>query len=161
MAQFLELTNWGLTVSFSELLPRSRSQLLLFFSVGYLRRKSQRSESWRISKGYRVELRRRAFLKGRRQNEVKWPYSRQISMKSISGLLADKRTEEPCTVLGPWNTPPHACDLFTLKQVFGPLWFAACPCTRGATSCSISPRRGLELNNEGHYPFIQPLCSEV
>jgi hypothetical protein len=23
------------------------------------------------------------------------------------------------------------------------------------------PRRSLELNNKGHYPFIQPLCSEV
>jgi hypothetical protein len=26
---------------------------------------------------------------------------------------------------------------------------------------SISPRRSLELNNKGHYPFIQPLCGEV
>src|SRR6202043_3383172 len=37
-------------------------------AVGSLRRKSRRTESWRISNGYRVELRRRAFLKGRRQN---------------------------------------------------------------------------------------------
>jgi PD-(D/E)XK nuclease superfamily len=28
---------------------------------------------------------------------------------------ADTRTEEPGTTVSPWNTPPDACDLFTLK----------------------------------------------
>ena len=73
----------------------------------------------------------------------------------------DTRTEEPGTGPSRWNTPPHACDAFTLEQVFGPLWFAACPCARGATDRSISARRSLELNNEGHNPFIQPLGGEV
>jgi hypothetical protein len=27
----------------------------------------------------------------------------------------DTRTEEPCTGPSLWNTPPHACDLFTLE----------------------------------------------
>jgi hypothetical protein len=34
---------------------------------------------------------------------------------SISGPPADARTEESCTAFDAWNTPPHACDLFTLK----------------------------------------------
>ena len=60
----------------------------------------------------------------------------------------DTRTEEPGTGSSRWNTPPHACDLFTLKQVFGSLWFATCPCARGATGRSVSARRSLELNNK-------------
>ena len=67
------------------------------------------------------------------------------------------RTQEPCAGRRRSHAPPHACDLFTLKQVFGSLWFATCPCARGTTDRSVSARRSLELNNKGDYPFIQSL----
>lgn len=70
----------------------------------------------------------------------------------------DMGAQKSCTGLRYFHTPPHACELFTLEQVFGSLWFATCPCARGTTGRSVSPRRSLELNNEGDYPFIQPHC---
>src|SRR5580704_14975494 len=71
--------------------------------------------------------------------------------------LSDTRTSHACTLLRRAHTPPPACDRFTLKQIFGSLWFATCPCARGTTGRSVSPRRSLELNNKGDYPFIQSL----
>jgi len=42
------------------------------------------------------------------------PHNFTARYLSTSGP-ADTRTEEPCTTVSPWNTPPDACGLFTLK----------------------------------------------
>jgi hypothetical protein len=67
-------------------------------------------------------------------------------------------TEEPCARPRLSLTPPHACELFTLKQIFGSLWLATCPCARRTTDRSVPARCSLELNNKGDYPVIQSLC---
>jgi hypothetical protein len=72
--------------------------------------------------------------------------------------LRDPRTQKSLTRVRRSDTPPHASILFTLKQVFGSLWLAARPCTRGTTDRSISARRSLELDNQGNDPLIQSLC---
>jgi len=48
----------------------------------------------------------------------------------------DTRAYEPCTGPRRSHTPPHICDLFTLKQIFGSLWFATCPCPKHTSLAS-------------------------
>jgi len=48
----------------------------------------------------------------------------------------DTRAYESCTGPRRSHTPPHACDLFTLKQIFGSLWFATCPCPKHTSLAS-------------------------
>jgi hypothetical protein len=38
-----------------------------------------------------------------------------IEVLHITSGPPDMRTEEPCTGLSLWNTPPHAGDIFTLE----------------------------------------------
>jgi hypothetical protein len=70
----------------------------------------------------------------------------------------DMDTEESCARPRFFLTPPHARELFTLKQIFGPFWLATCPCAWRTTDRSVPARCSLELNNKGDYPVIQSQC---